>query len=217
MTMSRGEMPETNEVALVDWNRVIHVVIAGATRRAESSRQPTCLESTIATALANAVALASAACSRGADREPELADVDLEKVISLVARQTVATVLDDAILLLREVLRRCVERGDASVYAVGEDEEGDEAVRLSLGNTRHRGMFPQSRSAAAPSRDSRRDARRHGGGADALAGGARALGGPPFRGTRGRIPASAIPRGKGPPERGPECPRLPLEWAEGRS
>jgi hypothetical protein len=136
MTMSRGEMPETNKVALVDWNRVTHVVIAGATRRAESSRDPTCVESIIATALANAVAVASAACCRGADREPELAEVDLQTVIALVAERTVATVLDDAILLLREVLTRCIERGDASVYAVGEDEEGDEAVRFSLGNTR---------------------------------------------------------------------------------
>jgi len=133
MTMSRGEMPETNKVALVDWNRVTHVVIAGATRRAESSRDPTCLEAIIATALANAVALASAACS---DPERELAGVDLKKVMSLVAERTVATVLDDAILLLREILKRCIERGDASVYALGEDEEGDEAVRLSLGNTR---------------------------------------------------------------------------------
>jgi len=136
MTMSRNEMPETNKVSLVDWNRVTHVVIACATRRAESSREPTCLESIIATALANAVAVASAACCCGADREPELAEVDLQKVISLVAQQTVATVLDDGILLLREILRRCIERGDASVYALGEDEEGDEAVRLSLGNTR---------------------------------------------------------------------------------
>jgi len=85
MTMSRGEMPETNKVSLVDWNRVTHVVIAGATRRAESSREPTCLESIIATALANAIAVASAACCRGADREPELAEVDLQTVISLVA------------------------------------------------------------------------------------------------------------------------------------
>jgi hypothetical protein len=204
MTMNRSEMPETNKVSLVDWNRVTHVVIAGAIRRAESSRDPTCLEAIIATALANAVAVASAACCRGADREPELAEVDLEKVITLVAERTVATVLDDAILLLREILRRCIQRGDASVYAVGEDEEGDEAVRLSLGNTRHRGMFPQSRSAAAPSRDSRRDARRRGGGADALAGAARALGGPPFRDARDRIPASAIPRREG-PRRGPNA------------
>jgi len=128
MTMSRSEMPETNEVALVDWNRVTHVVIAGATRRAESSRQPTCLESMIATALANAVALASAACS------DHVAGVDLKKVISLVAEQTVATVLDDAILLLREILRRCIARGDASVYALREDEVGEETMRISLGS-----------------------------------------------------------------------------------
>ena len=194
MTMSSSERSTTNKVALVDWNRVTHVVIAGATRRAESSRDPTCLEAIIATALANAVAVASAACSRGADREPELAGVDLEKVISLVAEESVATVLDDAILMLREILRRCIERGDASVYAVGEDEEGDEAVRLSLGNTRRTRTRCWRRSADPP-RDSRRDARRRGGGADALAGAARALGGPPFRGARGRPPTSAVPRG----------------------
>ena len=129
MTMSRSEMPETNEVALVDWNRVVHALIGGATRRAEPSREPTCSESIIATALANAVAVASAACCRGADHE-----VDLQKIISLVAEQTVATVLDDAVLLLREILRRCIARGDASVYALREDEVGEETMRISLGS-----------------------------------------------------------------------------------
>jgi len=132
MTMSRSEMPETNKVTLVDWNRVTHMVIASATRRAESSREPTRVESIVASALANAVAVASAACYRGADHE--LAEVDLQTVISLVAEQTVATVLDDAILLLREILRRCIARGDASVFALREGEEGDEAMRLSLGS-----------------------------------------------------------------------------------
>jgi len=126
--MSSSERLTTNGVALVDWNLVTHLLIAGATRRAESSREPTCSESMIATALANAVAVASAACS------DHVAGVDLKKVISLVAEQSAATVLDDAILLLREILRRCIARGDASVYALREDEVGDEAIRISLGS-----------------------------------------------------------------------------------
>lgn len=134
--MSSNESLTTNDVAMVDWNRVTHLVIAGAIRCADSSRDSTCLESAIATALVNAVALASAACCGRAHREPELSEVDPDKIISLVAQQTVATVLDDAILLLREALRRCIERGDPSVFAAGEDEENDEMIRLSLGNTR---------------------------------------------------------------------------------
>lgn len=132
--MSSNESLATNEVAMVDWNRVRHLTISFALG-AESSREPTCVESIIATALANAVALASAACCGRAHREPQLAEVDLDTVISLVAEQTEATVLDDAILLLREVLTRCIERGDPSIFAAGEDEENDEMMRPSLGNT----------------------------------------------------------------------------------
>ncbi|MFH1108274.1 MAG: hypothetical protein V1790_03620 [Planctomycetota bacterium] len=127
--MSSSERLTANEVTLVDWNLVTHLLIVGATRRDESLGEPTRSEAIIATALANAAAVASAACCRG-----ELAGVDLQKVIALVAEQTVATVLDDAILLLREILRRCIARGDASVYALREGEEGDEAMRLSLGS-----------------------------------------------------------------------------------
>ena len=127
--MSSSGRSTANEVTLVDWNLVTHLLIAGATRRAESLREPTRSEAIIATALANAATVASAACCRG-----ELAGVDLQKVISLVAERSVATVLDDAILLLREILKRCIERGDASVYALREDDEGDEAMRLSLGS-----------------------------------------------------------------------------------
>jgi len=134
--MSRREMQSTNETVLVDWNRVTHLTISFAIGRADSSRESTCLESAIATALANAVALASAACCGRAHREPELAEVDLDKIISLVAQQTVAAVVDDGILLLKEILGRCIERGDPSVFAAGEDEENDEMIRLSLGNTR---------------------------------------------------------------------------------
>jgi hypothetical protein len=157
--MSSSERLTTNGVALVDWNLVTHLLIAGATRRAESSRESTCLESAIATALANAVALASAACCGRAHREPELAEVDLDKIISLVAQQTVAAVVDDGILLLKEILRRCIERGDPSVFAAGEDEENDEMIRLSLGNTRGEPADARRSCADRAARHARRVAR----------------------------------------------------------
>lgn len=135
--MSESAMPE-KEVT-VDWNRVMHVFFDGATSRAEASREPTCLERIIAGTLANAVAVANAPFCRGGDDERELAEVDLRKVVALVAEQTVAGMLDDAILVLREVLLHCIGRGDSSVYAVDADEGNHEPKRLSLGYTTPRG------------------------------------------------------------------------------
>ena len=123
-------------MTLVDWNRVEHIFLDGATRYAEASREPTCVESIIANTLANAVVAANAPFCRGADDERELAGVDLRKVVALVAEQTVAGMLDDAILVLREVLLHCVQRGDPSVFAVDADEGSNQPHRLSLGYTR---------------------------------------------------------------------------------
>jgi len=105
---------------LVDWNRVLHVTV-GATTSAE--REPTCLEWVIASTIANAIAVANAPFCCGGDGEDELAGVDLRKVVALVAEQTVAGMLDDAIFVLKEVLQHCIRRGDSSVYAVETAEE----------------------------------------------------------------------------------------------
>ena len=123
MSDNAGRESETpgKGTPLVDWNRVLHVTVGGATTSAE--REPTCLEWVIANTIANAVAVANAPFCCGGRDEPEFAGVDLRKVVALVAEQTVAGMLDDAIFVLREVLKCCVKRGDSSVYAVETAEE----------------------------------------------------------------------------------------------
>ena len=118
------EMPE-KKVTLIHWDRVDWVTPVSA----DASREPTCLEWVIGTTLANAVAVANAPFCCGTD--DGLAEPDLRHVIAIIAEQTHAGMLDDAILLLRDVLKQCIKRGDSSVFAVetaGTDAERETTI-----------------------------------------------------------------------------------------
>jgi len=121
------ETPETT-VTLLHWDRVAWVTPTNA----DAPREPTCLEWVIGTTLANAVAVANAPfCDSGGGKDA-LPELDLRKVIAIIAEQTHAGMLDDAILLLRDVLRHCIKRGDSSVFAVETAETDAEQETTTL-------------------------------------------------------------------------------------
>lgn len=110
-----AETPD-ERVSLIHWDHVAWVTPMSA----DSLREPTCLEWVIATTLANAVAVANAPFCCGKD--DGIAQIDLRQVIRIIAEQTHAGMLDDAILLLRDVLKHCIKRGDSSVFSDAEAE-----------------------------------------------------------------------------------------------
>ena len=107
--------PQPQEQRLLHWDRVAWVT----TRRVDASREPTRLEWVIGTTLANAVAVADAAC--GGDYAPP----DVRQVIAVMTEQVNAGMLDHAILLLRDALKFCIRRGDSSLFAANSAEEED--------------------------------------------------------------------------------------------
>ncbi len=100
----KTEMPE-KEVTLTHWDRIGWVM----PRTADASREPTCLEWVIGVTLANAIAVVNAPFCAG-DKD-ELAELDIQRVITIIAEQTHAGMMDDVILLLRTCFIRCSTLG----------------------------------------------------------------------------------------------------------
>lgn len=111
-----AEMPE-RKVTLLHWDRVSWVM----PRVADASREPTCLEWVIGVTLANAIAVANAPFCAG--EKDELAELSIRRVVEIIAERIDAGMLDDTILILREVLRHCVGKGETSFFAVKPDQE----------------------------------------------------------------------------------------------
>ena len=107
------EMPE-KKVTLIHWDRVDWVIPVSA----DASREPTCLEWVVGVTLANAVAVANAPfCGDDA--------LDVRQVIAVVAERINTGMLDHTILLLRDVLKHCIRRGDSSLFAAESADEQD--------------------------------------------------------------------------------------------
>ncbi len=83
------------------------------------AREPTRTEWVIGTTLANAIAVADAAFC-GDNARP-----DVRQMIDVVAGETNARMLDHTILLLRDVLKHCIRRGDSSLFAAKSADEED--------------------------------------------------------------------------------------------
>ena len=105
------------KVTLTHWDRVGWVM----PRIADASREPTCMEWVIGVTLANAIAVVNAPFCAG-DKD-ELAELDIRRVITIIAERTHAGMMDDIILLLREVLKHCITRGDSSIFTVDAEAE----------------------------------------------------------------------------------------------
>ena len=89
------------------------------TRCVDASREPTRIEWAIGTTLANAIEVADAAFC-GDDARP-----DVRQMIDIIAGGTNGGMLDHTILLLRDVLKHCIRRGDSSLFAAANAEEED--------------------------------------------------------------------------------------------
>lgn len=107
--------PQERRGSLVHWDRVDWVTMD----RHIQAREPTRTEWVIGTTLANAIAVADAAFC-GDDARP-----DVRQMIDVVAGETNAGMLDHTILLLRDVLKHCIRRGDSSLFAAESADEQD--------------------------------------------------------------------------------------------
>ena len=107
--------PQEQRDSLVHWDRVAWVTPGCA----DASREPTCLEWVIGTTLANAIAVANAPFCGNDTR------LDIGQVIAIVAGRINTGMLDDTILLLRDVLKHCIRRGDSSLFAAKSADEED--------------------------------------------------------------------------------------------
>jgi len=83
------------------------------------------LEWVIGVTLANAVSVANAPFCDSGDGKDTLSEVDLRKVIAIIAERINTGMLDDTILLLRDVLKYCIRRGDSSLFAAKSADEED--------------------------------------------------------------------------------------------
>ena len=111
---TREPQPQERRGSLVHWDRVDWVT----PRCADASREPTCLEWVVGVTLANAVAVANAPfCGDDA--------LDVRQVIAVVAERINTGMLDHTILLLRDVLKHCIRRGDSSLFAAESTDEQD--------------------------------------------------------------------------------------------
>jgi len=108
--------PRPQEQRLMHWDRIDWVT---AMNQHIQAREPTRTEWVIGTTLANAVAVADAAC--GDDDAPP----DLRQVIAVMAERIHAGMLDHTVLLLRDALKFCIRRGDSSLFAANSPEEED--------------------------------------------------------------------------------------------
>ncbi len=112
---TREPQPQDQRGSLVHWDRVDWVT----PRCADASREPTCLEWVIGVTLANAVSVANAPfCD-------DDARLDVRQVIAIVAERINTGMLDHTILLLRDVLKHCIRRGDSSLFAAESADEQD--------------------------------------------------------------------------------------------
>ena len=110
------KMPE-KEVTLLHWDRVSPIM----PRIADASREATCLEWVIGVTLANAIAVANAPFCAG--EKDELAELNIQRVVEIIAERIHAGMLDDTIFILREVLKHCIRKGETSFFAVEPDQE----------------------------------------------------------------------------------------------
>ncbi len=111
----REPQPQERRRLLRHWDRIDWVT----PRSADASREPTCLEWVVGVTLANAVSVANAPFC-GDD-----ARLDVRQVIAIVAERINTGMLDHTILLLRDVLKHCIRRGDSSLFAAKSAEEED--------------------------------------------------------------------------------------------
>ena len=112
---TREPNPPERRASLVHWDRVAWVTPGCA----NAPREPTRLEWVIGTTLANAIAVADASFC-GDNARP-----DVRQMIDIVAGETNARMLDHTILLLRDVLKHCIRRGDSSLFAAESADEED--------------------------------------------------------------------------------------------
>ena len=118
---TRGPQPQEQRCSLVHWDRVDWAT----PRCADASREPTRLEWVLATTLANATAVANAPFCDSGDGKDTLSEVDLRRVIAIIAERIDTGALDRTILLLRDTLKHCIRRGDSSLFAAKSAAEED--------------------------------------------------------------------------------------------
>jgi len=113
--------PHEQKASLVHWDRVDWVT----PRCDDASREPTCLEWVIGNTLANAIAVVNAPFCGNDTR------LDVGQVIDVVAGQINTGMLDHTILLLRDILKHCIRRGDCSLFAA--ENAGEEDMDFVVG------------------------------------------------------------------------------------